>query len=95
MPVDMDAVIAAAQRTGTALEINASLFRLDLKDVLARAAGEAGVALACNTDAHAINDFDHMRYGVLTARRAWLRREQVVNAWPLGRLRAFAKHKRG
>ena len=81
-PIDMDAVIAAAARTGTMLEINSSPDRRDLNDVHARAAAEAGVRILINTDAHKFSDFDYVRWGVATARRAWLTPEQVANTRP-------------
>lgn len=80
--LDMDAVIAAAAEHQTALEINANPVRLDLEAPLARLASERGVLISINTDAHAENELDLMRYGVITARRAWLTAEQVLNTWP-------------
>jgi DNA polymerase (family X) len=81
--VDMDRVIEAAARTGTMIEINSSPERRDLNDVHARAAAEAGVRILVNTDAHSIRDITTFRrYGIATARRAWLTREQVANTLP-------------
>ena len=76
---DMPKIIAAAAKAGVALEINASPYRLDLRDTHARAAIEAGVKLAINTDAHHPADFDLLRYGVLTAQRAWATKKDVIN----------------
>jgi DNA polymerase (family 10) len=87
--IDLDAVIAAAREHDVALEINANPARLDLDDRWARAAGHAGVPLSINTDAHGPEDFALLRHGVLQARRAWLTADDVVNAWPLARLRRF------
>jgi DNA polymerase (family X) len=83
-PVDMEKVIEAAARTGTMLEINAAPDRRDLNDVHARAAAEAGVLILVDTDAHKISDYDFRRWGIATARRAWLTRHQVANTrpWP-------------
>ena len=94
-PVDADweAVFAAAARTGTAFEINASPHRLDLNDEHILAARQAGVKFAVNTDAHAVTHLDNLRYGVGTAQRGWLTAEDVINAWPLRRLQAFLKRK--
>jgi DNA polymerase (family 10) len=86
---DADAVFAAAARTGTALEINAFPDRLDLDDTLARRARDHGVVFAIDTDAHSVLHLDHMRFGVATAQRGWVEPRQVINTWPLGRLRRF------
>lgn len=94
MPLDIDAISRAAAETGTALEINASLYRLDLKDQHARLARERGVKLCIDTDAHATEQLDQMRFGVLTARRAWLTPADVVNTWPAKDVRAFVERKR-
>jgi DNA polymerase (family 10) len=87
--IDLDAVIAAAREHDVALEINADPARLDLDDRWARSAAHAGVPLTINTDAHAPEGFDHLRHGVLQARRAWLGPEDVINAWRPDRLRRF------
>ena len=81
--VNIDALIDAAAENDTALEINAYPDRLDLKDVHARRAKERGVMLAINTDAHNAADLGLMRYGVYTARRGWLEKKDVLNAFPL------------
>jgi DNA polymerase (family 10) len=77
--LDVEAVIDAAARTGTMLEINSSPDRRDLIDVHARAAAAAGVPIVINTDAHKPSDFDYLRYGVATARRGWLTKADVAN----------------
>jgi len=89
--VDMDALIAAAARTGTALEINAAPARLDLKDSYARRAAQAGVKIMINTDAHRIVEYDLMHYGITTAQRAWLTPADVVNTLPLAEFEAWLK----
>jgi DNA polymerase (family 10) len=66
---DIDALVKAAAEHGTALEINANPYRLDLRDVHVRAAVDAGALISINTDAHGPEHFDYLRYGVLTARR--------------------------
>jgi DNA polymerase (family 10) len=83
-PIDIDRVIAKAVETGTFLEINANPDRRDLNDVYAKAAAEAGVMLVIDSDAHWPRTLANMRYGVATARRAWLTRDQVANTrpWP-------------
>ncbi len=82
--VDVERVVAKALETGTFLEINAQPNRLDLRDTHARLAGEAGVKIAVNTDAHQLSALQHMEMGVAQARRAWLTKNQVLNTrtWP-------------
>jgi DNA polymerase (family 10) len=82
--VDMHQVIAAAARTGTMIEINAAPDRRDMNEVHARAAAEAGVLVLVDSDAHSARNFELLRYGIATARRAWLTPEQVANTrpWP-------------
>lgn len=88
-PVDMDRVIEAAAWTGTALEINASPDRLDLSDLHARQARDAGVMITINTDAHQAETLEDMAFGVGQARRAWLGPKQVLNAMSLAELREY------
>jgi DNA polymerase (family 10) len=92
--VDLEAVFAAAARTGTMLEINANPDRRDLSDVHARAAARAGVRLLIDSDAHRTSTLLNMRWGLATARRAWLTAAQVANTRPLSELRALAKQPR-
>ena len=82
LALDMDAVIEVAAETGTALEINANPDRLDLNDEYARQASEAGVRLAINTDAHAIEHLAFLEYGIATAQRGWVRPQDVLNTRP-------------
>jgi DNA polymerase (family X) len=85
-PADLDIarVVEKAVETGTFLEINSQPNRLDLRDTHARLAGEAGIKIAVNTDAHQLSALEHMEMGVAQARRAWLTKEQVLNtrSWP-------------
>ncbi len=85
--VDLQAIFAAAAKTGTMLEINANPDRRDLSDVNARAAARAGVSILINSDAHRTRTLQNMRWGIATARRAWLTREQVANTRPWNDLR--------
>ena len=80
----LDDVIAAAARTGTMLEINSAPDRRDLDDVNARAAAENGVLLLVDSDAHGADRLQHVRWGIATARRAWLTADHVANTrpWP-------------
>lgn len=87
--LDVEAVIEAAHRTETALEINASPDRLDLPDVHVRLARERGVFVAVDTDAHQKAHLDFMPFGVGTARRGWTDARHVINAWPLPTLLEF------
>src|SRR5438876_9546894 len=82
--VDVERVVEKAVETGTFLERNSQPNRLDLRDTHARAAGEAGVKIAVNTDAHQLSALQHIDMGVAQARRAWLTKDQVLNArsWP-------------
>ena len=82
--IDFERVVVKALETGTFFEINAQPNRLDLRDSQARLAGEAGVRIAVNTDAHQLSALQHMEMGVAQARRAWLTKDQVLNTrtWP-------------
>jgi DNA polymerase (family X) len=92
--LDADRVIDAAARTGTMLEINSSPARRDLDEVNARAAAAAGVSIVINCDAHRVGGFEVARYGVATARRAWLTAANVVNTRPWSELAALLKRNR-
>jgi DNA polymerase (family 10) len=87
--IDFDEVYAACARSGTAIEINAGPSRMDLTGSQARAARAAGCLIAVDTDAHSSAGLSAMRFGVGTARRAWLTAADVVNAWPLDRVKSF------
>jgi DNA polymerase (family 10) len=82
--LDMERVIEAAARTHTMLEINAAPDRRDLNEIHARAAAAAGVPILVNSDAHSVRNLQLIRFGIATARRAWLTPEQVANtrSWP-------------
>ncbi|AKN70140.1 phosphoesterase [Streptomyces sp. PBH53] len=88
---DWDEVFAACARTGTALEVNAQPDRLDLGDEDILRAREHGVRFAVNSDAHSVPHLAQLRYGVGTAQRGWLTGEDVINTWPLTRLRRFLR----
>jgi histidinol phosphatase-like PHP family hydrolase len=92
-PVDVDlaALYRACARTGTALEINASPERMDLPPEDIRAAREAGVKFAIDTDAHSIVHLGNARYGVAAARLGGLTPADVINAWPLEQLEQFLR----
>ena len=77
--VDVDAVIAAAAENEVAIEINANPRRLDMDWRYARLARDRGVKIAVNTDAHSVSELNYLRYGIGMARKAWLRRTDVIN----------------
>ncbi|MHB8398064.1 MAG: helix-hairpin-helix domain-containing protein [Candidatus Limnocylindrales bacterium] len=93
LDLDWEAVFAAAAVTGTALEINGSDHRLDLTAERARLAAAAGCLLAIDSDAHRIEEFVHLRWGVGQARRGWIEAPIVVNTWPLADLLGWAAAK--
>jgi DNA polymerase (family 10) len=92
-PVDVDLgeLFKACAKTGTALEVNASPARLDLPGDYIRQARDAGVKFAIDTDAHSFGDLENMKYGVGTAQRGWLTPDDVINTWPLEKLREFLR----
>jgi DNA polymerase (family 10) len=92
--IDLEAVGEAAARTGTLLEINANPDRRDLSDVNARNAARAGVKIVIDSDAHKVVTLANMRWGIATARRAWLTREDVANTRPWSELVAMRKRNR-
>ncbi|MBE2317148.1 DNA polymerase/3'-5' exonuclease PolX [Solirubrobacter sp. CPCC 204708] len=81
--IDMARVIEAAAANGTMIEINSAPDRRDMNDVYARAAAAAGVTILIDSDAHGAETLANLRYGVATARRAWLTAAQVANTRPL------------
>lgn len=93
--IDMEAVIEAAARTGTMIEINGNPNRRDLSEVHASAAARAGVRILVDTDAHGVDTLHSVvRYGIATARRAWLEPTQVANTLPWERFAPLRKRAR-
>ena len=92
-PVDVDLaeLYRACARTGTALEIDAHPDRLDLPADHIRAARDAGVLFAVDSDSHAIGHLAYLRFGVGQAQRGWLTAADVINTWPLDKLRNFLR----
>ena len=84
--IDLQEVFKVAREEGVTPEINADPHRLDLRDADARMARDMGLKIAIDTDAHSTDGLDVMRYGVFTARRAWLSRTDVINTLPLKQL---------
>lgn len=89
--IDMERVIAAASNLGCCLEINSEPDRLDLNDIHAHAAKSAGAKVAISTDAHSVNAFAYIRFGIDQARRGWLTADDVINTRSLAKLRQFLK----
>ncbi len=92
--VDVEEIIKAARDTGTYLEINSYPERLDLSDIHAKRAKEEGVLMAINTDAHVALQLGLIKYGIMTARRGWLEKKDVINTQPLEKLLKLLKAKR-
>jgi DNA polymerase (family 10) len=93
LELDFERVLASAHKTGAALEINGSMYRLDLNDTMSKAAQEAGVLLAIGSDAHSIAQLDQIRYGVFQARRGWIEARSVINTWPWAKLSGWLVHR--
>jgi DNA polymerase (family 10) len=86
---DLEEVFKTAARTGTALEINSFPDRLDLRDELVMWARELGVKFAIDTDSHSPVHLPLVRFGVGTAQRGWVEKADVINTWPLTKLKRF------
>jgi len=91
--IDMDAITSTARDLDCYLEINAEPDRLDLNDIHAHMAKSKGVKIAISTDAHSVNAFQYMRFGVDQARRAWLTADDVINTRQFGDLRKLLKRR--
>ncbi|NQU18950.1 DNA polymerase/3'-5' exonuclease PolX [bacterium] len=89
--LDLEEVFKAAKDTNTILEINAFPNRLDLNDTLIRIAKDKGVKFVINTDSHAIEHLDYMKFGVAMARRGWLQKQDVLNTLPLEKILSLRK----
>jgi DNA polymerase (family 10) len=92
---DTEQVLQACVGSGTLLEINSSPNRRDINENVARAAARVGIPILINCDAHRVGGFEVARYGVATARRAWLTAEQVANTKPWAQLQALRPRARG
>jgi DNA polymerase (family 10) len=90
---DLDAVLDAAEATGTALEVNGGLPRLDLSVEALRRARERNVTFVLTSDAHRASELERVRYAALNAERAWLDRARVANAWSPEQLLAWTERK--
>lgn len=92
--IDLEEIFKVAKKTGTILEINSYPNRMDLNDINARKAKEEGIRLIIDTDSHQIMHLDWLKFGIATARRAWLEREDVINTEPLEKLLSNFKNKK-
>jgi len=88
--IDLSRVIERASDTGTALECNASPYRLDLDDVYIRESMKTGVKISIGTDSHGAEEFEHMRFGVSVMRRGWGTPKGVLNTYSLSDLLEWA-----
>ena len=89
--LDIDAVIAAAKRTGTVLEINAYPERADIKDAYIRKCVDAGVKMSIDSDAHSVKHFQYLACGIASARRGWAEKKDIINAWPAEKMLRMLK----
>ncbi len=89
--LDLERVFEVALETGVAVEVNGLPDRLDLRDEHVRLAVEAGVAVACSTDAHSVRGLGNMRLAVATARRGWATVTDIVNTKPLDAVLALRR----
>jgi DNA polymerase (family 10) len=88
--LDLDLVLAAAEATGTALEVNGGLPRLDMSVEALRFARACDVTFVLTSDAHQAKELERVRYAALNAERAWLPHDRIANTWPADRLRTWA-----
>jgi DNA polymerase (family X) len=79
---DLEKVFAAAKKNGVILELNGNPERLDLCDRHVKLARDKGMKIIISTDAHRPAHFDFMRFGVMTARRGWMEKQDVLNTYP-------------
>ncbi|MHB1022697.1 MAG: DNA polymerase/3'-5' exonuclease PolX [Acidobacteriaceae bacterium] len=91
---DFDKVVATVRQAGIALEMDASPWRMDLNDVLARSAAQAGALLSIASDAHSDTQLTYLRLGVVQARRAWIGPDSIINTWPWKQLQKWLQARR-
>ncbi|KHD86952.1 DNA polymerase/3'-5' exonuclease PolX [Heyndrickxia ginsengihumi] len=90
--VDVDQLFQLAIDTNTILELNADPNRLDLSAEFVRKAQAAGVTIAINTDAHRIQELEHIAFGIGTARKGWIKKQHVINTYSKDRLLSYLKN---
>ncbi len=93
--VDLTRIIDKARERGCFLELNANPKRLDLTDIYCQMAKEEGVLISINSDAHSIDAYNDLIFGVGQARRGWLEKSDVLNTRPLAQLRKLLKQTMG
>ncbi|HXX67497.1 MAG TPA: DNA polymerase/3'-5' exonuclease PolX [Polyangiaceae bacterium] len=91
--LDLDAIAETARRTGTALEVNGALPRLDMSVDALQRARSSGATFVLTSDAHESGELDRLRYAALNAERAWLDPAQIANAWSAQQLLAWTARK--
>ncbi len=92
--IDIDKIFAVAKKSGIALEINCYPDRLDLNDIMAKKAAEAGAMLSLGTDSHTKNQLENLKLGIAVARRAWVKKENIINCFSFGELLSWLKKRR-
>jgi len=90
---EIEKVLTAAARAGVAMECNAYPDRLDLCDIHLRLAKQSGVKIVISTDSHSTGNLKFMKYGVITARRGWIEKQDVINTLPLSDFQAALRPK--
>ena len=94
--LDVDAVLEAAGETGTGIEINSHLHRLDAPaEILRRAGDYPDVVFVVSTDSHHTTELRNVEWGVRLARRGWVDKRRIANTWPTSRFLEWAGSKRG
>jgi DNA polymerase (family 10) len=91
--VDIEKIIQTAKKYNVALEINAFPDRLDLDDINIKIACDAGVKLAIGPDAHHVGQLRYYEFGVITARRGWAQKNDILNTWPAEKVVEWFKEK--
>ncbi|HEY9715535.1 MAG TPA: hypothetical protein V6C72_18820, partial [Chroococcales cyanobacterium] len=88
---DVEKILDAVADSRAAVEINGDPYRMDFEPRWAKAAKERGIKIMISTDAHAIRDYDNLRFGVHLARRAGLRKSDILNAQPVEKFKAAVR----
>lgn len=89
--LDIEKIIRVAKETKTVLEINANPARLDLKDEYIKLTKKAGVKISISSDAHRCNQLEYLEFGIAQARRGWVEKKDIINAWPVDKMLKMLK----